>query len=323
MNREQIILSSTNVDKHGMMMTKESLVKSLDTLNSDRSVRLGLEHDMSLPPLGRITDAEVIEGKDGEHYLVAYKEFLNVRQQTILEDGSVLYKEYFENNSKPFVESKPQPNDIVEINADPVNFDGIEAYEEFMLDLKKESGEEFSNTMLIRKSHIPDPELVIKITSIIATSIGVIASKIPEKIGEAIGEDIAKFYKLLRVSVVNMVKKAIPKLRPITFIMEIHDEEVFIELLIVSNNPDEVINSFSPEKLKTIKTKIETSKNMFDAEKIQFTLNEYKDWELNYMLTKDGSVIGTKKAFDKRDLVFKELVKKLIEKNNSQDKGSC
>lgn len=323
MEREQIVLSSTNVDKHGMVLTKGSLVKSLDTLNSNRSVRLGLEHDMSLPPLGRITDAEVIKGNDGAHYLVAYKEFLNIRQKTILEDGSILYKECFENNPKPFVESKPQPNDVIEINADPVNFDSIEAYEEFIQNLTIESGEEFSSIMLIRKSHIPDPELVIKITSIIATSIGIIASKIPEKIGEAIGEDIAKFYKLLRVSVVNMVKKAIPKLRPITFIMEIHDEEIFIELLVVSNNPDEVINSFSPEKLTTIKTKIETSKNMFDAEKIQFTLNESKDWVLNYMLTKDGSVIGTKKAFDRRDLVFKELVKKLIEKNNSDDKGSC
>ena len=315
MDREKIVLSSTNIDLHGMRMTKESLEDAVGIINSERNPRLGLEHDMSFPPLGRITDAEVVQGRDGEYYLIAYKEFFKVRQQTTLEDGTILYREYFEENPKPFTEAKSEPIENIEIKTDPVNFENIDVMEEFIEEIRRESGIDFSKKMLIRKSHIPDPELVIKITGIIAAYIGIIASKVPEKIGEAIGEDIANFYKLLSSSAVGMVKRAIPKLRPITFIVEVHDEDILIELLIVSNNPDEVVNAFNSENIKSIQEKIETSKNLFNAEKIQFYQNKKKEWELNYILAKDGSTIGTKKAFDKRDFAFKELATKMIEKN--------
>lgn len=322
MEREQIILSSTHIDLHGMKMTKESLDNAVGMINSERNPRLGLEHDMSLPPLGRIIDAEVIQGKDGEYYLVAYKEFFKNRQKTILDDGTILYREYFEDNSKPFTEAKSEPCEFIEVKADPVNFESMDSMKEFIENLREESGIDFSKKMLIRKSHIPDPELVIKVTGIIAASVGIISSKITEKIGESVGEDIAKFYKLLRTSVIGMVKKAIPKLRPITFIIEVHNDDLLVELLIVSNKPDEVVNAFSSENLKSIREKIETSKTLFNAEKIQFFQNEDKNWELNYILCKDGSTIGTKKAFDKRDTAFKELIAKMIEKNKSNE-NSC
>lgn len=315
MEKEQIVLSSTHIDSHGMMMTKEALENAAETINSDRNPRIGLEHDMSFPPLGRITDASVVQGKDGAYYLVAYREYFDNRKETILEDGTILYKESFEKGSKPFVEAKSEQKDIIEIHTDPENFENIESLNEFLKELKVESKIDFSEQMLLRKSIISDPELVIKLSSIIAVSIGIIATKIPEKVGEAIGEDVAKFYKLLRTGVLGMVKRAIPKLRPITFIIEIHDD-ILIELLIVSNSPDEVVTAFSSDKLKFIQEKVETSKKIFGAEKIQFYYNDKKDWELNYMLTLDGSTIGTKKAFDRRDIAFQELVNKMIEQDN-------
>jgi hypothetical protein len=315
MEKEQIVLSSTHVDSHGMMMTKEALENAAKTINSDRNPRIGLEHDMSFPPLGRITDASVVQGKDGAYYLVAYREYFDNRKETVLEDGTILYKESFEKGAKPFVEAKPEHKEIIEIHTDPENFENIESLNEFFKELKVESDIDFSKQMLLRKSIISDPELVIKLSSIIAISIGIIATKIPEKVGEAIGEDVAKFYKLLRTSVLGMVKRAIPKLRPITFIIEIHDD-ILIELLIVSNSPDEVVTAFSSDRINLIQEKVDTSKKIFGAEKIQFYYNDKNVWELNYMLTKDGSTIGTKKAFDRRDKAFQELVNKMIEQDN-------
>jgi len=175
---------------------------------------------------------------------------------------------------------------------------------------------------LLRKSHIPDPEMVIKLTGILAVGIGIIASKVTEKTGEAIGDDVAKFYKLVRASVVGMVQRAIPKLRPITFIFEIHEEQIIVELLIKSNNPDFVVGAFNKDKVDTIKQKVESSKDIFGAEKIQFMYNENEKWELTYMLTENGATIGTKKSFDRRDVAFQELVNKMIERNNNTDNGS-
>lgn len=322
MNRERITLSSTHIDLHGMRMSKKALEDAAKLVNSDRNPRVGLEHDMSFPPLGRITDAEVLKGKDGEYYLVGYREYFDERKQTTLKDGSLLYIEYFKNGGKPFAEAKPDVVDKIQINADPSNFENREEMEALIDDIEKASGIEFSKQHLLRKSHIPDPEMVIKLTGILAVGIGIIASKVTEKTGEAIGEDVAKFYKLVRASVIGMVKRAIPKLRPITFIFEIHEENVIIELLIKSNNPDFVVGAFNKSKVDTIKQKVETSKDIFGAEKIQFMFNEKDEWELTYMLTDKGETIGTKKSFDRRDVAFQELVNKMIERNNNSENGS-
>ena len=322
MNRERITLSSTHIDLHGMRMSKEALEDAAKIVNSDRNPRIGLEHDMSFPPLGRITDAEVLKGEDGEYYLVGYREYFDERKQTTLKDGSLLYIEYFKNGGKPFTEAKPDIVDKIQINADPSNFENREEMEALVEDIEKASGIEFSKQHLLRKSHIPDPEMVIKITGILAAGIGIIASKVTEKTGEAIGDDVAKFYKLVRASVIGMVQRAIPKLRPITFIFEIHEENVIVELLIKSNNPDFVVGAFAENKVKTIKQKVETSKDIFGAEKIQFMFSEKDEWELTYMLTDKGETIGTKKSFDRRDVAFQELVNKMIERNNNSENGS-
>ena len=304
-----------------MMMTKEALENGAKMINSGRSLRMGLEHDMSFPPLGRIADAEVIKSNDGSYYLVAYQEYFDKQQQAILEDGTVLYRESFVSGGKPFIESIVEPVDKVEIKTDPINFENQKSLDDFFEEIRIDSDLEFDKELLIRKSELPDPEIIIKLSSIIAVSIVIIKTKVVEKLGEAIGEDIAKFYIFLRSSVVGMVKRAIPKNRPITFIIEAHDE-IIVELIIKSNNPDEVVNAFTLDCLKEIQDKIETSKNIFGAEKIQFSFGEKNTWELNYMLTKDGAVIGTKKAFDRRDEAFSEFLNKMLEKDNNDTSGS-
>jgi len=319
MNKEKIVLSSTHLDSHGVMMTKEALESGATTINSQRSPRLGLDHDKIFPPLGRISDAKVVEGKDGEFYLIAYKEFFDKQEYSILDDGTTLYKEYFIDGGKPFVESEIEPVDKVEIKTDPVNFESKDSLDEFIKDIREDSGFDFDNKQMMRKSVLPDPEIVVKLTGIIAVTLGIIKSKIAEKVGDAIGEDVERFYKFIRACVIGMVKRAIPINRPITFVFEIHDE-VLVEFIIKSNNPDEVVMAFSSSALADIQDKIKASKDMFYAEKIQFTFSEQKVWTLNYLLTKDGAVIGTKKAFDKRDKAYNGLIDKLIEREN---KNGC
>jgi hypothetical protein len=71
------------------------------------------------------------------------------------------------------------------------------------------------------------------------------------------------------------------------------------------------------EKLKLISDKVEQLKNL-EPEKIQFIYNDSETWEFNYLLSKNGSVIGTIKSFNKRN----ELYNKILEKQNNEEKGS-
>ncbi|MEM6641830.1 MAG: hypothetical protein AAF616_02525 [Bacteroidota bacterium] len=108
MKRQQIVLSTTHFDRHGEMMTKEALEMGAETINSGRRPRIGVEHDMTLPPLGRISNAEVIQGEDGEYYLVAYQEFFDSAEEIKLDDGEIVVREYFSIGGTPFAEVKTE-----------------------------------------------------------------------------------------------------------------------------------------------------------------------------------------------------------------------
>ncbi len=57
---KRYILSSSNLDKHGHVMTKQALEGSLKVINGKRKPRLGLDHNRNFPPMGRINNGEVV-----------------------------------------------------------------------------------------------------------------------------------------------------------------------------------------------------------------------------------------------------------------------
>lgn len=58
---QRYVSSSSNIDKHGHVMTKEVLESSLKFINGERKPRLGLDHNRNFPPMGRINNGKVIE----------------------------------------------------------------------------------------------------------------------------------------------------------------------------------------------------------------------------------------------------------------------
>jgi hypothetical protein len=271
-------------------------------------VKLGVEHIRTFPPMGAIVNGEVTQGEDNAHYLIGEAFYYDSKQQAVLEDGTVIIKESFLEGGRPFWESRQEEINTIEIGTDPANFEGFDGYEDFINALKQESDLDFEASMIGRKSHLPDAELIVKLTSTIVVALGIGATKIPEKIGEAIGEDIVKFYKLMSKAAVEMVKRTIPANRPKHFVIQYNYLSYAIELIVTTNSHDEVLNSVSKEKLKTIKEKIERLKNL-RPEKIQFTFNDNKEWEFNYLLSVTGEAIGTEKSFKSRDDMYKKLLK--------------
>src|SRR5664280_953276 len=163
MDRQQIILTGTNLDLHGERMSLEHLEQDLKTINSNRRPRLGLEHDMTLPPLGRITEAEIIQGDDGEHYLVAYQEYFD-KEEIIDFNGEVLIKEYFSNGGTSFAEVQTESKEEIRISIYPHNFKDYQDADNFFKELKSESEIQFEKVHLIRKALIIDPELVYRLS---------------------------------------------------------------------------------------------------------------------------------------------------------------
>jgi hypothetical protein len=68
--------------------------------------------------------------------------------------------------------------------------------------------------------------------------------------------------------------------------------------------------------LTVIENKIQQLQNLF-PEKIQFVYNENEQWEFNYLLSRDGSTVGTIKSFNQRNQLYNEILKKQEERDKS------
>ncbi len=325
MKRTKITLSSTHIDSHGMMMTKSALESGLEFINGNRKVRMGLEHDMTLPPLGRINDAQVIRGVDDEYYLTAYQEFFDKRELVTLETGETLISESFNEGGTPFTEAKEYEPKGIEISVDPVNFEKLEHSRAFYNRLKQTTELEISNIDIIRKAQILDPEIVFKFTENIVYALfgykiaKLIIKKTIKKLGNKISDDLSKIYDLIKNAILLYAKKAIPKNRPITYIF-VFPAKIQIELIAISDSPNTIIESLYKSNLKQIEYRIIELVDLFNPEKIQFILNDQNKWEFNYLLTHGGATIGTEKSFDRRDKSFELLVEKCKEIQKSNKK---
>jgi hypothetical protein len=306
--RQKITVSSTHLDSQGDVMTKQALESMLPFLNGDRKVRLGLEHIRTFPPFGVIANGEIIQGDDEHFYLVAESAYFDKRVMLILEDGTELVKEYFSEGRFPFVECKAEPTSGVHFSTDPTNFRHRDEVDEFTKIVADESGLDFSTSLLGRKSKLPDPETIITITEYLAVALGLTKTKVLEKTGEAIGDDLAKFYKFISSLAIQTVKRAIPANRPKTFVIDFPNDECIIELVIKTHVADKVLQALEKERLEFVEKRVDQLSNL-NPEKIQFIFNKAEEWEFNYLLSKDGAVIGRLKAFNKRNKLYNDILK--------------
>lgn len=311
------VISSTHLDKQGDVISKSALDSMLPFLNGERKPRLGLEHIRTFPPFGAIMNGEIVKGEDEHHYITAEMAYYDMQETITLADGTRLLKESFSKGEYPFIECVDKEITKLSIATDPANFETRSDITEVYNLIKEETDLEFESKEFGRKSELPDPETVITITKIIATALGIIKTKIPEKIGEAIGDDLAKFYKLISKLSIETIKRVKPANRPKNFVISYPNADCNIELVITTHKADNVLNALTKEKLKIIADKVEQLINL-DPEKIQFVYNENDSWEFNYLLSKQGSVIGTIKSFSKRN----ELYNKILEKQNNEEKRS-
>jgi len=234
--------------------------------------------------------------------------FFDSRSILTFEDGTELLKESFREGSYPFVECEPKASTKISISTDPANYRKYDEIKEVADIVARESGLEFETTLMGRKSELVDPETIITITKTVAVALGIVKTKIPEKVGEVISEDLAKFYKLMSSLVVQTIKRTIPKNRPKNFVIEYPNEYCIVELVITTHSANKVLQSIDVEKLASINLKMNLLVNL-NPEKIQFIYNDDDEWEFNYLLDKEGAVIGQLKAFNKRNELYNKILK--------------
>ena len=291
------IMATTLVDRHNCCIAKEALEEvANDICNSSHVPSMGIEHDISIMPIGKVIKGEIIPYGDDEFALQMYSEiFENYDSITGLEEETY-YCASSEIDHRPFADTQIVENDKLTISLDPVNFQDND-----YVDIKKYLSDECSvNTeTYMRKALIPDPQIVFQL--LCGTLLYWIGKKVLEKLAEKISDDIANSYDRIKKALSKIAARTIPKNRPTTYVFKECDEEV-LELVIITERTALVLDAIRPDKIKQIMSALETLRDFFGVKiaKVQFLFDESKDkWEFNYLTTDQGKVIGTEKCYNK------------------------
>lgn len=321
--KQEAVISTTHLDRHFMRLTKGALEKAAQSINEGRRLLLTIEHDVTIPPYGKSLDARVELRDDGEYQLVVTQEVFEDILWASLQDGTPIFKQESESDRYPFADRYEDIPTTEAVLYDYVNFASKEALGSFINDIKSQAGIEVETGVFGRKSFIPDPEFIIRISQIIVTYL--IGKKVMDKVVDKVGdklidlavEDITKFYSFVKSVIKSAVKYAQPSGRPITYIF-VAPGNPTVEFVVRSADTDLVISAMLLEKLEKALSQANYFYESLGAVRIQYLLSEKGEWQFNYLLTGTGAVIGTERSLHQRRQRIEMLIQASKEKGDSE-----
>jgi hypothetical protein len=274
-------------------MTKEALESAAEQINGCSPPSIGVDHDPTLPPIGKVVAARVEKTDDGEYKLVITQEIFE-DQTEILLDGKRVIRARSRTDKRPFAGVERTAPDRLTLSYDRVNFESLDSMKAFRAEV--DAAGECEHRGLVRKSLIPEPELLIKLSVPIIMYLG---QKIIDKVTDA-GLDGAwrGFRGFLQRAIPAALRHSHPKGRPVTYVFEVPGDPM-VQYVARSADPNQVLGALTEEKVCEGLQKAASLRGLLGADKVQFLLNEQGDWEFNYLLTKTGEVIGTPESFDR------------------------
>jgi hypothetical protein len=300
--RQQAVIATTHLDRQNQRFTKGALEKMAADINNGDRMPVNVEHDWTLPPLGKIVSAKVEERDDGEHQLVVTQEYFTDLEWRYLEDGTRLFRQKSKSDQSPFVIRPTKTADKYTVAYDPNNFEDAGEPESFIREMQEDLSESILQAQFGRKSWIPDPELIVNLAEPIVYYL--LGKKMLDRVGDRVGElaadEIEKFYSFVKSLASHSKDYLIPKNRPVTYLFPL-GEDPQIELIVRTKAPDTLEAATRIARLEEVVHRARDLDSRFDTTKIQFLYEDKTDtWRLNYMLTETGNVIGTEKSFDRR-----------------------
>ncbi len=287
--------ATTHIDRHNCRITKEVLEDmAKDITDGVCAVGMGVEHNLAVMPIGKVLNGKIIELEDGEYALEIEQEIFEEYFSYEDERGAKWYITGSKTDRRPFADTQMDNTPNIKISIDPVNF-SQEDVEKLMDFYKKECS--FDTECLIRKSYIPDPEIMF--TLMAGTLAIMTGKKVLDKTAEQVANDVVKIYDMIKKASLETVKRFNKKNRPVTYVIREKSTSV-IELIVVTEKVDVLFEALTAEKMDLIEKEIENFKRRFDVNiaKLQcvYAVDEAK-WLVNYVSTRDGKVIGSEKCF--------------------------
>src|SRR5262249_50202139 len=133
-----------------------------EQINGPACISVGLEHDSTIPPLGKVLAAEIHDRSDEVTELIVTQEIFERESRLTLPDGTMLFKAESDSDRRPF--RMPDADDQTALYVDPNSFPSGDTPGTFFDSVAAETGSgAFLRHTHFRKAFMPDPELVISL----------------------------------------------------------------------------------------------------------------------------------------------------------------
>jgi hypothetical protein len=297
--RITVVVATTNVDLQHDRLTKNCLEDMAKQANGGRAIQQWIEHDRTLPPMGKTLRAWVEPMGDVEYKLVMESVVFEEEKEIRLPDGTMGILQESDSDHRPFVRSLKEVEGDVDIAYDPANFESDSELKAFQQEIR--TGADFSERYTGRKSLIPDPEVIISLGKAVMGYFIVrrVLDKGADKLVEAVSNDVLLIYSKLKVVIESAAKYCVPKNRPITYVIAVPGDSS-VALVAQTRDARMLMSALEPDKLSKALEQAEQWRTALQAEHIQFSLSTDGDWEFSFLLTVTGQVIGTRKTYSRR-----------------------
>ncbi len=297
MIRNQII-SSTSVDAHGQSIPLEELRSLAENFASATSAtRMGVAHDPTILPVGKILNGELVDMNDGVIGLQAQIDDFSCDFRPYAgPDDEILYSAESSYDSRPFISHSSNADGKLSVSLNPCEFD-----KENFLDIENHLVEmrDVQIETAFRKSIVPDVQVLINLVSgvLVYLTVKKTFEKTSDKLSDRISDDVIKCYDGVK-KIINFIYRKVTVPKTITYILSEPGQP--IELVVHANNAETVMQAYenlaSGEVRETVNKYICHLGDSLD--KIQFIYDsENGKWDLNYITTTTGKVIGTAKCY--------------------------
>ncbi len=309
MLRKQII-TTNNVDRQNERIADESLHELVESINAKDSVLgMGLNHDISIMPVGKVINGSVVDLSDDLLGVeVQIDDFICDFHKIEGPDEQILYRGESVIDKRPFKEHEADEKEKITVMLSPLNFDEDD-YDEIIHIIYDECDAVAENS--IKKSLIPDPEIVVKVImgTILYLTTKNTVNKVSEKLADKISDDVVNIYDNLKKIIVSIGKRVVGS-KETTYVLTEPGQD--IELVIKTSSPEDVLEAIEIASDGYIAGQTEKYRQYLagSLKKIQYLYNlETKKWEVSYMLTNTGQVIGSEKCYKKTVKLYDTIMK--------------
>ena len=292
-------LATTHLLADGYCLAKQVLDDWAFEINEAEWALPGnLEHDLTLPPIGKSISAEVKRLEDGEYALEARYEIFENPVELMLSNGSIGFLWQSQQDFRPFKSAEPDRSGSFVVSYSNRGFSDPNGENDFLALVNQKPKFESSPGPIIRRS--VDPEALLLVLLPFLGVVGAVtAQKLADRISDRFADELLDLYEIIRAGVIGLAKDRIDHFRSVTVVATSRGTPE-VEFVAKVNDPTRVISALTQEQLGGA---IDRAIDLFestDARKVQFILNESAEWDFNFLLTGSGKVIGSEASYTRQ-----------------------